>query len=64
MPEMREASVGKMAAAQAVELSLLVDLEARWENLRRPRLRPPSGIGSGCAWDRLALIARLAARQA
>jgi hypothetical protein len=46
MPEMREASVGKMAAAQAVELSLLVDLEARWENLRRPRLRPPEVASS------------------
>jgi hypothetical protein len=41
MPEMREALVGKMDAAQAAELSLLVDLEARWENLRRTRLRPP-----------------------
>src|SRR2546427_276302 len=30
MPEMREASVGKLDPVQAAELSLLVDLEARW----------------------------------
>jgi hypothetical protein len=30
-----------MDAAQAAELSLLVDLEARWENLRRTPLQPP-----------------------
>ena len=46
MPEMPEASVGKMDAAQAAELSLLVDLEARWENLRRTRLRPPDADSS------------------
>jgi hypothetical protein len=38
---MREACVAHMDAAQAAELSLLVDLEARWENLRRTPLRPP-----------------------
>jgi hypothetical protein len=38
MPEMREAFVGNMDAAQAAELSLLVDLEARW---RRIPLQPP-----------------------
>jgi hypothetical protein len=35
MPEMREASVPNIGPAQAAELSLLVDLEARWENLRK-----------------------------
>jgi hypothetical protein len=40
MPEMREASIGNMDATQAAELSLLVDLEARWENLRRTPLQP------------------------
>ena len=41
MPEIREAYVANMDAAQAAELSLLVDLEARWENLRRTPLQPP-----------------------
>ena len=40
MPEMQEANVMNLEAAQAAELSLLVDLEARWENLRRNPLRP------------------------
>jgi hypothetical protein len=35
MPEMIEAFIGNLAAPQAAELSLLVDLEARWENLRK-----------------------------
>jgi hypothetical protein len=35
MPEMREAASGTFPAAQAAELALLVDLEARWENLRK-----------------------------
>ena len=35
MPEMKEASVRPLAPAQATELALLVDLEARWENLRK-----------------------------
>src|SRR5258707_5439965 len=35
MPEMREAASGTLPAAQAAELALLVDLEARWENLRK-----------------------------
>jgi hypothetical protein len=35
MPVMREAAEGSLALRQAIELSLLVDLEARWENLRR-----------------------------
>ena len=39
MPEIQEASVGNIDAAQAAELSLLVDLEARWENLRKTPLQ-------------------------
>jgi hypothetical protein len=35
MPEMREAALGNLPAAQAAALALLVDLEARWENLRK-----------------------------
>ena len=35
MPEIRDAAAGDIAAAQAAELSVLVDLEARWENLRK-----------------------------
>jgi hypothetical protein len=35
MAEMKEASVRPHDPAQATELALLVDLEARWENLRR-----------------------------
>ncbi len=35
MPEMKEASVRTRDPAQASELALLVDLEARWENLRK-----------------------------
>jgi len=35
MPEMKEASVKTLDPAQASELALLVDLEARWENLRK-----------------------------
>ena len=34
MSEMKEASVRRLDSAQASELALLVDLEARWENLR------------------------------
>ena len=35
MPEMREEAVSTLDPAQAAELSLLVDLEAHWENLRK-----------------------------
>jgi hypothetical protein len=45
MPEMREASIGNIDIAQAAELSLLVDLEARWENLRKTPSRAPE-VGS------------------
>jgi len=41
MPEMRDAFVGNIDLAQAAELSLLVDLEARWENLRITPSRAP-----------------------
>jgi len=34
MPEMREASIASLESTQATRLSLLVDLEARWENMR------------------------------
>ena len=34
MPERRDASVANIDLAQAAELALLVDLEARWANLR------------------------------
>jgi hypothetical protein len=40
MPETRDASGGRLAPAQAAELALLIDLEARWQNLRT--LRSPS----------------------
>ncbi len=45
MPAMREASVGNLDPAQATELSLLVDLEARWENLRKTASLDPK-VGS------------------
>jgi hypothetical protein len=37
---MREIPVGNFDAAQAVELASLVELEARWENLRNTTSRP------------------------
>lgn len=42
MPETRDAFVGNIDIAQAAELSLLVDLEARWENLRITPSRAPA----------------------
>jgi hypothetical protein len=46
MPEVKEASVRTLDLAQATELSLLVDLEARWENLRKtPLCISPQGRG-------------------
>ena len=39
MPEIQNAPVGALDPVQAAELSLLVDLEARWENLRNVKLR-------------------------
>jgi hypothetical protein len=38
MPEDAFAAAGSLDLAQAAELSLLVDLEARWENLRKLNL--------------------------
>ena len=38
MPEDAYAAAGSLDLAQAAELSLLVDLEARWENLRKVNL--------------------------
>ena len=35
MPEIKEASARTLAPAQAADLARLVDLEARWENLRK-----------------------------
>jgi hypothetical protein len=35
MPEIPNTPVGPLDPAQATELSLLLDLEARWENLRK-----------------------------
>ena len=42
MPEMREATMRNLDPAQATELSLLVELEARWENLRKALPREPA----------------------
>jgi hypothetical protein len=39
MSQISEARVGTLQSAQAAELSLLVDLEACWENLRKPTAR-------------------------
>jgi hypothetical protein len=39
MPEMANTFELTLAPAQAAELALLIDLEARWENLRTPRSR-------------------------
>ena len=41
MPETREGRDRNLDPAQAAELALLVDLEARWENLRNTRARDP-----------------------
>jgi hypothetical protein len=41
MPEIRETSDGNLDPAQAADLALLVDLEARWENLRNTPARAP-----------------------
>jgi hypothetical protein len=45
MPEMRETSALNLDPTQAAQLSLLVDLEARWENLRKPPA-PGTKVGS------------------
>ena len=46
MVEMREASAGTLDPAQATELSLLVDLEARWENLRKTPSPDPEVVAA------------------
>ena len=46
MLEMREASAGTLDPAQATELSLLVDLEARWENLRKTPSPDPEVVAA------------------
>jgi hypothetical protein len=43
MVELNEVIVSKLGAAQSAELSLLVELEARWENLRKTPARPQEG---------------------
>jgi hypothetical protein len=45
MAETSEPSIADLDPEQAVDLSLLVDLEARWENLRKTPLWDP-GVGS------------------
>jgi hypothetical protein len=40
MHQISEAQAGNLGPAQAAELSLLVDLEALWENLRKPATQP------------------------
>jgi hypothetical protein len=50
MPEMKETSVRTLDPAQASELALLVDLEARWENLRKT---PSQTAEAGAAMQNL-----------
>jgi hypothetical protein len=44
MPTMRAASVGDRDPAQAAELSVLVELEARWENMRKVPSQDPEVV--------------------
>jgi hypothetical protein len=46
MLEMSKASAGTRDPAQATELSLLVDLEARWENLRKTPSPDPEVVAA------------------
>ena len=64
MPEMKEASVRSVDQhAWQIELSLLVDLEAHWENLRKEESETmgkvvssrPARVGSGSLKARKAL---------
>jgi hypothetical protein len=41
MPEVRHVAEERIGAAQAAELTVLLDLEARWENLRAARSATP-----------------------
>src|SRR4051812_17148601 len=43
MPEVRHVTEEEIDAAQAAELTVLLDLEARWENLRAARAGTPQG---------------------
>src|SRR6516225_6857719 len=40
MPDLKDFSNGNLDPAQALDLALLVDLEACWENLRASSLHP------------------------
>jgi hypothetical protein len=53
MPEISADTARNLDPAQAAELSLLVDLEARWENLRK---HPARGQPVGTAPQNLAII--------
>jgi hypothetical protein len=44
MPGICNAPGGNLDPGQSVELTRLVDLEARWENLRSTSLRPPDAL--------------------
>jgi hypothetical protein len=44
MSAMSETPAQNLSLAQATELSLLVDLEARWENLRKARFMTPQEL--------------------
>jgi hypothetical protein len=46
MPETHDVLRPPLAPAQAVELALLIDLEARWENLRAPRSCTTEGLSA------------------
>jgi hypothetical protein len=46
MPEMIEAAVENLGPEQAADLSLLVDLEARWENLRKSASCDPGSFST------------------
>jgi hypothetical protein len=46
MSELTAAAVSELDSEQAAELSLLVELEARWENLRKPPARAQEGAAS------------------
>ena len=46
MHEMREAALRNLPPAQAAELSLLVELEARWENLRKTPSPDPEVVAA------------------
>ena len=46
MPEINEADVRTLPPAQAAELSLVVELEARWENMRKTPAQAEKGAAS------------------